>query len=73
MKVLAMVLAGGQGSRLHPLTAERSKPAVPFGGRYRIADFVLSNMVNSQIHGIYMMVQYKSQSLIEHVAKAWGN
>ena len=73
MKVLAMVLAGGQGSRLHPLTAERSKPAVPFGGRYRIADFVLSNLVNSQIHGIYMMVQYKSQSLIEHVAKAWSS
>jgi glucose-1-phosphate adenylyltransferase len=73
MKVLAMVLAGGQGSRLHPLTAQRSKPAVPFGGRYRIADFVLSNLVNSEIRGIYMMVQYKSQSLIEHVAKAWGN
>ena len=49
MKVLAMVLAGGQGSRLHPLTAERSKPAVPFGSRYRIADFVLSNLVNSDI------------------------
>lgn len=72
MKVLAMVLAGGQGSRLHPLTAERSKPAVPFGSRYRIADFVLSNLVNSEIRGIYLMVQYKSQSLIEHVNKAWG-
>ncbi|MFH1495696.1 MAG: glucose-1-phosphate adenylyltransferase [Pseudomonadota bacterium] len=72
MKVLAMVLAGGQGSRLHPLTAERSKPAVPFGSRYRIADFVLSNMVNSEIRSIYMLVQYKSQSLIEHVNKAWG-
>ncbi|MDD5389778.1 MAG: glucose-1-phosphate adenylyltransferase [Gallionellaceae bacterium] len=73
MKVLAMVLAGGQGSRLHPLTAERSKPAVPFGSRYRIADFVLSNLVNSEIRGIYLMVQYKSQSLIEHVNKAWGH
>ncbi|MBK8120942.1 MAG: glucose-1-phosphate adenylyltransferase [Sulfuritalea sp.] len=73
IKVLAMVLAGGQGTRLHPLTAERSKPAVPFGSRYRIADFVLSNLVNSEIRGIYVLVQYKSQSLIEHVTKAWGH
>ena len=73
MKVLAMVLAGGQGSRLHPLTAERSKPSVPFGSRYRIADFVLSNFVNSEIRSIYLMVQYKSQSMIEHVNKAWGH
>ena len=73
MKVLAMALAGGQGSRLHPLTAERSKPAVPFGSRYRIADFVLSNLVNSEIRGIYLLVQYKSQSMIEHVNKAWGH
>ncbi len=72
MKVLAMVLAGGQGSRLHPLTAERSKPAVPFGSRYRVVDFVLSNLANSEIRGIYLLVQYKSQSLIEHVNKAWG-
>lgn len=72
MKVLAMVLAGGQGSRLNPLTAHRSKPAVPFGSRYRIVDFVLSNLMNSEIRGIYLMVQYKSQSLIEHVNKAWG-
>ena len=72
MKVLAMVLAGGEGSRLGPLTAERSKPAVPFAGRYRIVDFVLSNLVNSEIRGIYLQVQYKSQSLIEHVHKAWG-
>lgn len=73
MNVLAMVLAGGQGSRLHPLTAERSKPAVPFGSRYRIADFVLSNLVNSEIRSIYLLVQYKSQSMIEHVNKAWGH
>ncbi len=73
MKILAMVLAGGQGSRLYPLTAERSKPAVPFGSRYRIADFVLSNLVNSEIRSIYLLVQYKSQSLIEHVNKAWGH
>lgn len=72
MKVLAIVLAGGEGSRLAPLTAERSKPAVPFAGRYRIVDFVLSNLVNSEIRGIYLLVQYKSQSLIEHVHKAWG-
>ena len=72
MKVLAMVLAGGQGSRLDPLTAERSKPAVPFGSRYRIIDFVLSNLVNSEIFSIYLLIQYKSQSLIEHVNKAWG-
>lgn len=73
MKVLAMVLAGGQGTRLHPLTAERSKPAVPFGSRYRIADFVLSNMINSEIRGIYLLVQYKCQSLIEHVNKSWAH
>lgn len=72
MRVLAMVLAGGIGSRLHPLTAERSKPAVPFSGRYRIVDFVLSNLVNSDIHAIYMLVQYKSQSLIEHASHAWS-
>jgi glucose-1-phosphate adenylyltransferase len=71
-RVLAMVMAGGEGKRLYPLTAERSKPAVPFGGRYRIVDFVLSNMVNSGIHSIYLLVQYKSQSLIEHVRKAWS-
>ena len=70
--ILAIVMAGGEGRRLYPLTAERSKPAVPFGGRYRIVDFVLSNMVNSGIHSMYLLVQYKSQSLIEHVRKAWG-
>lgn len=70
-RVLAMVMAGGEGRRLHPLTAERSKPAVPFGGRYRIIDFVLSSLVNSEIHAIYLLVQYKSQSLIEHVRRSW--
>jgi glucose-1-phosphate adenylyltransferase len=69
--VMAMVMAGGQGSRLQPLTDKRSKPAVPFGSRYRIVDFVLSNLVNSGIHTIYLLVQYKSQSLIEHIRKAW--
>ncbi|MBI5040010.1 MAG: glucose-1-phosphate adenylyltransferase [Gammaproteobacteria bacterium] len=70
-KIIAFVLAGGQGSRLHPLTAERCKPAVPFGARYRIVDFVLSNLINSGIRAIYLLVQYKAQSLIEHVRKAW--
>ena len=70
-RILAMVLAGGEGTRLAPLTAERSKPAVPFGGRYRIVDFVLSNLVNSEIYSIYILVQYRSQSLIEHIRSAW--
>ncbi len=69
--VLGIVLAGGEGTRLSPLTAERSKPAVPFGGRYRIVDFALSNLVNSGIYSIYVLVQYKSQSLIEHIREAW--
>lgn len=64
-------MAGGEGTRLYPLTAERSKPSVPFGARYRIVDFVLSNLINSEIQSIYLLVQYKSQSLIEHVRKAW--
>ncbi len=71
-KTLAMIMAGGRGERLFPLTFERSKPAVPFGGRYRIIDFVLSNLINSQIFSIYLLVQYKSQSLIEYVRENWG-
>ena len=70
-RVLAMVLAGGEGTRLAPLTAVRSKPAVPFGARYRIIDFVLSNLVNSEIYSIYILVQYRSQPLIEHIRNAW--
>lgn len=70
-RIIAFVMAGGQGSRLQPLTTMRSKPSVPFGARYRIVDFVLSNLVNSQIQTIYLLVQYKSQALIEHVRKAW--
>lgn len=69
--VLAIVLAGGEGTRLSPLTGERSKPAVPFAGRYRIVDFVLSNLINSGIYAIYLLVQYKSQSLIEHINRSW--
>jgi glucose-1-phosphate adenylyltransferase len=70
-KILAFVLAGGKGERLFPLTYFRSKPSVPFGGHYRIVDFVLSNLVNSHIYSIYLLVQYKSQSLIDHVRKNW--
>src|ERR671931_2213014 len=70
-RVLGMIMAGGKGERLQPLTRDRSKPAVPFGGRHRIIDFVLSNFVNSELHSIYVLVQYKSQSLIEHVRVAW--
>ncbi len=70
-RIVAFVLAGGEGKRLSPLTADRCKPAVPFGGRYRIVDFVLSNLINSGIRSIYLLVQYKPQSLIEHVRKGW--
>ena len=66
-----MVMAGGLGSRLHPLTRDRAKPAVPFGGKYRIIDFVLSNLVNSRIYAIYVLVQWRSQSLIEHLKDGW--
>jgi glucose-1-phosphate adenylyltransferase len=66
-----MIMAGGKGERLHPLTRERSKPSVPFGGRYRLIDFVLSSFVNSELVSLYVLVQYKSQSLIEHVRLAW--
>ena len=66
-----MIMAGGKGERLHPLTRDRSKPAVPFAGRYRIVDFVLSNFVNSDLLSLYILVQYKSQSLIEHVRLSW--
>lgn len=72
-KVLAFVLAGGKGTRLYPLTKERAKPAVPFGGRYRIIDFVLSNLVNSGIHSIYVLIQFKSQSLLQHLSDGWEN
>lgn len=70
--VIALILAGGEGRRLFPLTSERSKPSVPFGGRYRIIDFVLSNVINSGIYSIYILVQYKSQSLIHHIQENWN-
>jgi len=72
MRTLALVMAGGQGTRLHPLTRDRAKPAVPFGGKYRIIDFVLSNLVNSGIYSIYVLVQWRSQSLIEHLKDGWS-
>ena len=64
-------MAGGQGTRLYPLTRDRAKPAVPFGGKYRIVDFVLTNLINSQIFSIYVLVQWRSQSLIEHLKDGW--
>ncbi|MDH3769501.1 MAG: sugar phosphate nucleotidyltransferase, partial [Nitrospirota bacterium] len=66
-----MIMAGGKGERLMPLTEQRSKPSVPFAGNYRIADFVLSNFINSGIQAMYVLVQYRSQSLIEHLRRAW--
>ena len=72
VKVLAMVLAGGKGGRLYPLTEHRTKPAVPFGGIYRLIDFVLSNLVNSGIFQIYVMTQYKAQSLLRHLQQGWA-
>src|SRR5512141_821587 len=70
-KTLAMILAGGEGRRLDPLTRERAKPAVPFGGRYRIIDFVLSTLANSGILKMKVLVQYKSESLNTHIQRAW--
>lgn len=69
--VLAMVLAGGKGKRLYPLTKHRSKPAVPFGGKFRIVDFVLSNLINSGIFSIYVLTQFKAQSLLQHLRDGW--
>src|SRR5438045_312284 len=70
-KSLAMILAGGEGRRLAPLTHERAKPAVPFGGRYRIIDFVLSNFVNSGVLRMKILTQYKSDSLNTHLFRGW--
>ena len=70
-RILGVILAGGKGERLYPLTKERSKPAVPFGSKYRIIDFVLSNLINSGIYSLYILVQYKSQSLIDHIRRGW--
>src|ERR1700679_2765839 len=71
-RVLGIVLAGAPGRRLAPLTAERAKAAVPFGGVYRLVDFALSNLVNGGIRQICVLTQYKSHSLDRHLATAWG-
>src|SRR5579859_7349454 len=71
MRVLAMVLAGGAGKRLMPLTADRAKPAVPFGGTYRLIDFALSNLVNAGFLRIVVLTQYKSHSLDRHITTVW--
>jgi len=70
-RVLGMILAGGQGTRLFPLTQKRSKPAVPFGSKYRIIDFALNNFINSEIYSIYVLIQFKAQSLTEHIQRGW--
>ncbi|MFW6187069.1 MAG: glucose-1-phosphate adenylyltransferase, partial [Actinomycetota bacterium] len=70
-KVLAIVLAGGEGKRLMPLTEDRAKPAVPFGGSYRLIDFALSNIVNSGYLQVVVLTQYKSHSLDQHVSQTW--
>lgn len=68
---LVMIMAGGKGSRLVPLTCHRAKPSVPFGGRYRIIDFVLSNFINSGHRSIYVLTQYMASSLIKHISRNW--
>lgn len=70
-RVLAMVLAGGEGKRLMPLTADRAKPAVPFGGSYRLIDFALSNMINAGLRRVCVLTQYKSHSLDRHITTTW--
>src|SRR5438270_12242106 len=72
MKIVALVLAGGEGSRLYPLTAEHAKPALPFANGFRIVDFVLSNLVNSKISNVYVLAQYKPASLIAHIDAVWA-
>ena len=66
-----MILAGGEGNRLYPLTQHRAKPAVPFGGKYRLIDFALSNFINSSVYSVYVLTQFKSQSLTEHINESW--
>ena len=66
-----MILDGGEGSRLYPVTQQRAKPAVPCGGKYRLIDFSLNNFINSRIYSIYVLTQFKSQSLAEHLQESW--
>ena len=69
---LGILLAGGAGERLFPLTRERAKPAVPFAGQYRIIDITLSNCINSGLRKVYIMTQYKALSLNRHIREGWG-
>jgi len=69
---IAMVLAGGKGERLSPLTLKRAKPSVSFGGKYKIIDFVLSNLFNSGIKKVYILTQYRAYSLNKHIRESWG-
>ncbi|WP_300655713.1 sugar phosphate nucleotidyltransferase, partial [Hydrogenophaga sp.] len=71
-RTIALVLAGGRGSRLHALTDRRSKPAVYFGGKFRIVDFALSNCLNSGVRRIGVLTQYKSHSLLRHLQRGWS-
>ncbi|WP_338127312.1 glucose-1-phosphate adenylyltransferase [Vibrio cincinnatiensis] len=70
--ILGMILAGGEGSRLMPLTSSRTKPAVPFAGSYRLIDFALNNFINSDLMRVYVLTQFKSQSLSQHMKKGWN-
>jgi glucose-1-phosphate adenylyltransferase len=70
--VLTVIMAGGKGTRLKPLTEDRSKPAVPFGGIYRLIDIRLSNCINSQLYKILIFPQHKSQSLVDHLEEGWN-
>lgn len=72
VETLVFLLAGGKGERLYPLTKDRAKPAVPFGGNYRIVDFPLSNCINSGLRQIFMLTQYKSISLDRHIRLGWN-
>ncbi|MCH8057665.1 MAG: glucose-1-phosphate adenylyltransferase, partial [Proteobacteria bacterium] len=69
---MAMIMAGGRGMRLGALTETRAKPATPFGGKFRIIDFPLSNCVNSGIRQVFVLTQYKAHSLIQHIQRGWG-
>jgi len=70
--VLTLILAGGRGTRLEPLTRDRAKPAVPFGGLYRVIDFTLSNCINSGLRRVYVLTQYKARSLDRHIRLGWS-
>ncbi len=72
VEVVAFVLSGGEGQRLMPLTRDRAKPAIPFGGSYRVIDFVLSNLIHSRINKIYVITQYESRSLEKHIFEGWS-